>query len=57
MREYCKRNKVELASVFVDDGESSYTFDRPDYIALEKFIRQNKRQVKYLIVFDHDRFS
>src|SRR3546814_16885605 len=26
-------------------------------MALEKFIRQNKREVKYLIILDHDRFS
>ena len=39
--------------------EGSYTFDRPDYQALEKFIKGNKgkAKIKYLIVFDHDRFS
>src|SRR3546814_16043439 len=55
--DYCKRNEVELVSSFVDDGESSYTFDRPDYKALEKFIRRNQKQVKYLIILDPDRFS
>src|SRR6202012_157046 len=44
-------------AVFKDDGESSYTFDRPDYIALENFIKKHKGKVKYLIVMDHDRFS
>jgi len=44
-------------AVFKDDGESSYTFDRPDYIALENFIKRHKGKVKYLIVMDHDRFS
>jgi site-specific DNA recombinase len=55
--EYCDRNQISLGSVFVDDGESSYTFDRPDYRALENFIKEHKSRVKYLIVFDHDRFS
>lgn len=57
IREYCDRNNVELISIFTDDGESSYTFDRPDYKALENFIRQHKGGVKYLVVLDHDRFS
>lgn len=57
IKEYCKRNKVQLLSVFVDDGESSYTFDRPDYKALETFIRKHKGKVRYLVVLDHDRFS
>lgn len=57
IREYCDRNDLELGSLFLDDGESSYTFDRPDYIALENFIKKHKGKVKYLIVFDHDRFS
>lgn len=54
--EYCERNKVSLVASFEDNGQSSYTFDRPDYNALEKFIKEN-RDVKYLIVYDHSRFS
>jgi site-specific DNA recombinase len=57
IREYCERNELVLGSVFVDDGKSSYTFDRPDYKALEEFIKKHKKSVKYLVVFDHDRFS
>lgn len=57
IRDYCERNDLELGSLFIDDGESSYTFDRPDYKALETFIKKNKKTVRYLVVFDHDRFS
>jgi site-specific DNA recombinase len=57
IREYCARNQVELLEMFVDDGKKSYTFDRPDYIALERFIKKHKGTVQYLIVLDHDRFS
>ncbi len=57
IKDYCDRNNLKLQSMFVDDGESSYSFDRPDYIALENFIKKHKKRVKYLIVFDHDRFS
>nr|WP_068890438.1 recombinase family protein [Pedobacter panaciterrae] len=59
IKDYCDRNHILLGSLFVDDGESSYTFDRPDYKALETFIKNHKgkTRIKYLIVFDHDRFS
>jgi site-specific DNA recombinase len=57
IRDYCKRNQIELGGLYIDDGESSYTFDRPDYMALEAFIKLHKKRVKYLIILDHDRFS
>jgi site-specific DNA recombinase len=56
VREYCEANKLTLAALFRDDGESSYTFDRPDWKALEAFIKKDKR-VTHLIIPDHDRFS
>lgn len=57
IRQYCEHNEVELGVAYVDDGESSYSFDRPDYQALETFIKQQRGRIKYLIVLDHDRFS
>src|ERR1700752_339032 len=57
IQEYCEYNHIVLGSIFEDDGASSYTFDRPDYKALEDFIKAHKNKVKYLIVLDHDRFS
>ncbi|HET6253002.1 MAG TPA: recombinase family protein [Puia sp.] len=57
IRDYCVRNGLYLKEIFEDNGESSATFDRPDYLALEKFIKAHKGEVQYLIVLDHDRFS
>lgn len=57
IREYCKRNKLGVLGMFKDNGESSYTFDRPDYKALEAYLRKYKGECQYLIVLDHDRFS
>jgi len=56
IREYCERNNLELAAVFKDDGQSSYTFDRPDFKALEQFIKKNKG-ITHLVILDLDRFS
>lgn len=57
IKDYCHRNGLELLNIYTDNGESSYTFDRPDYRALEAFIKKHKGQARYLIIMDHDRFS
>lgn len=57
IRAYCSRNNVELKAIFRDDGECSDTFDRPDYLAVEKFIKERKGEIGYLIIKDHDYFS
>src|SRR5438128_8719750 len=56
IEQYCTTNDLTLLNIFKDDGESSYSFDRPDFNALEKFIRKNK-SVDYLIIYDYDRLS
>ena len=56
IREYCARNGLQLVAIFKDDGQSSYTFDRPDFKALEAFIRKNKG-ITHLVILDVDRFS
>jgi site-specific DNA recombinase len=56
IREYCARNGLQLVTIFKDDGQSSYTFDRPDFKALEAFIRKNKG-ITHLVILDLDRFS
>jgi len=57
VRDYCKRNKLKILEVFRDNGESSYTFKRNSYLALEDFIKKHKSKCQYLVVLDHDRFS
>ena len=56
VKSYCGSNNLNLVEIFTDDGESSYTFDRPDFKRLEACIKKNKN-IQYLIIFDHDRFS
>ena len=57
IKQYCNRNNLNLIGLFKDNGESSYTFDRPDYRALESYLKNYKGQCNYIIVLDHDRFS
>lgn len=56
IRNYCNQNNLTISKIFIDDGESSYTFNRPDFIALEKYLKANK-EIQYIICFDLDRFS
>lgn len=53
IKEYCSRNNLTLLKIYKDNGESSYTFDRKAFGALEKEIKQ----AQYLIVYHLDRFS
>ena len=54
--EYCKFNNLTLTKIFTDNGKSAFTFDRPEWKQLEKYIKENK-SVKYLVVKHIDRFS
>ncbi|PSK92218.1 recombinase family protein [Taibaiella chishuiensis] len=57
IRNYCNQNGLLLSAIFTDNGESSGTFDRPNYKALERFMKKHSGKVQYLIVMSHDRFS
>ncbi|MES3037119.1 MAG: recombinase family protein, partial [Bdellovibrionota bacterium] len=48
---------MKWSGYFYRNLQSSYNFDRPDYLALEQFIKKHKGKCQYLIVLDHDRFS
>jgi len=57
IKEYCERNNLELTALYKDNRQGSDTFDRPNYQALEAFIKKHKGANRYLIIMDHDRFS
>src|SRR5688500_20275507 len=56
-REYCKREGLEIARVFVDHGESAKTIQRTEFLNLIAFCRQNKGRVQGVIVYALNRFS
>lgn len=55
--QYCSKNNLELITIFKDDGESAKNFDRPNWKALELFIKRNHSQVDQLVICKYDRFS
>ena len=56
IEEYCERHNLNLLKIFIDDGRSGWTFDRPGFIELEHFCKKEK-SVEYLIIPHFDRFS
>lgn len=54
--DYCRNNNLTLHKIFTDNGKSAFTFDRPEWLKLETYIKANKK-IKYLIVYHIDRFS
>lgn len=50
-------NNAELIDTFIDVGKSAKTFDRPDFIRLQKFVSKYYKTVDYLLVDQMNRFS
>jgi len=55
--QYIQNNKIILVDTFIDRGHSAKTFDRPDFLKLQEFIKKHQKDVDYLIVDQLDRFS
>ena len=56
MRNYAQLHNKTLDKEFVEKGKSAFTFDRPEWKDLEKYLKQNKH-VTGLLVYSVDRFS
>lgn len=54
-REYCERNRYDVAGVFVDKGESAKTADRPQFQRAVAFCREGR--VDFFVVYALSRFS
>jgi site-specific DNA recombinase len=57
IKDYCRKNDIELVAIFTDEGQSAKNFDRSDWKELEKFVRKNFDNVDYLLVMAWTRFS
>ncbi len=56
-RDYCAREGYDVASIFVDEGESAKTIDRPKFKELLAFCRERKNRVSAVVVNSISRFS
>ncbi len=53
---YCVQNNLNLKQIFTDNGRSAFTFNRPEWIKLEAYLKKNKN-IRYLVIYHLDRFS
>ena len=56
-RTYCDREDLEVARVFVEEGESAKTTDRPDLQAMLASCRKHPGWVQFLVVYSVDRLA
>ena len=56
-REYCEREGLEIARVFTERGESAKTTQRPEFLSMLSYCRQNKGRVHAVVVLRFDRFA
>lgn len=57
IRDFAERKEIMVHALFVDNGKSAKSFDRPDWKKLESFIQEHHRNIDYLVVAKYDRFS
>jgi len=55
--EYCKREGIEVSKVFIEEGESAKTTDRPMLQELLLYCRENKKRLQYVVVYSMSRFG
>jgi site-specific DNA recombinase len=56
-REYASRNRLEVAQVFVDRGESAKFADRPQLLELLSFCKGKEHNIEQLLVWKVDRLA
>ncbi len=55
--EYCEREGLEVARVFVEQGESAKTAERTQLQLMLKFCAEHKGQIDFVVVYNLSRFS
>lgn len=48
--EYCQKQGFEVAEVFVDEGESAKTKDRPALLSMIEYCQKNKGKIQAVVV-------
>jgi len=56
-RAYCERLDADVAEVFVEEGVSAKTADRPQLQKLIDYCHRNRKSIGYVVVYDVSRFA
>jgi len=54
---YCEQNGFSVERVFIEEGESAKTTNRPQFQNLLLYCREYKKKVDYVVVYSLSRFS
>ena len=55
--DYCKREGITVDRIFVEEGESAKTADRPMFQQALEYCRKNKGRIRYFVVYKVNRFA
>ena len=55
--EYCQKQGFEVAKVFVDEGESAKTKDRPALLSMIEYCQKSKGKIQAAVIYKIDRFA
>jgi site-specific DNA recombinase len=55
--EYCERQGYSVAEIFIEEGESAKTADRPEFKKMLAFCQKNRGYVNTVVVYSLSRFS
>ncbi len=55
--EYCDQHGIEVAKVFIEEGESAKTRDRTQLKTLLEYCGKNKKEIQYIVFYSISRFS
>ncbi|NLH79083.1 MAG: recombinase family protein, partial [Acidobacteria bacterium] len=56
-RVYCRKKGLGVIAVFVDEGESARTTDRPEFLKMLVFCQKHSDIVDRVVVYRYDRFA
>ena len=56
-REYCENQGKEVAKVFVEEGESAKTAQRPEFLKLLAYCSKHRDEIELLVVYSLSRFA
>src|SRR5689334_14587325 len=56
-REYCERERLKVERVFVEEGKSAKTANRPELRAALDFLKSRRGTIHYLVVLNTSRFT
>lgn len=55
--EYCQRQGYKVDKIFVEEGESAKTTDRPEFLKMLAYCRQSRGKIQFLVVYALNRFA